>query len=157
MLHKKLQAKLLGTIAALTGISATLLTVPTPVRADDREYIYEVRDQLIEKAIASGLRGYSLTHDPFIDALAEGRSDNITVNLRAGTSYGIVGVCDSDCRDLDIALYDSRGNLITSDLEDDDIPVITINPSRSGTYRVRVNMANCNTNVCYYGIGAFGK
>ncbi|MGI2903575.1 hypothetical protein [Tolypothrix sp. VBCCA 56010] len=157
MLHKTLQAKLLGTIAALTGISATLFTVPTAVRADDREYIYEVRDQLIEKAIASGLAGYSLTHDPFIDALAQDRSDYITINLRAGTSYGIVGVCDSDCRDLDIALYDSRGNLITSDLQDDDIPAITINPSRSGTYRVRVDMANCNTNACYYGIGVFGQ
>ena len=156
MLHKKLQA-LFGTFVGITAISSSLFISPTPVGADDREYVYEVRDQLIEKAIASGLRGYSLTHDPFMDALAQGRSDYITINLRAGTSYGIVGVCDSDCRDLDIALYDSRGNLIASDLEDDDIPVITINPSRSGTYRVRVNMANCNTNVCYYGIGAFGK
>lgn len=107
--------------------------------------------------LASGLRGYTLTHEPMIDALDRGRSDYITINLRAGTSYGIVGVCDRDCRDLDIALYDSRGNLITSDLEDDDIPAITINPSRSGTYRVRVDMANCNTNACYYGIGVFGQ
>lgn len=156
MLHKKLQA-LFGTIAALTGISATLLVAPSAVRADNREYVYQVRNQLIRYAIASGLGGYTLTHEPMIDALYHGRSDYITINLRAGTSYGIVGVCDSDCRDLDIALYDSRGNLIASDLEDDDIPVITINPSRSGTYRVRVDMASCNTNPCYYGIGAFGK
>jgi hypothetical protein len=67
--------------------------------------------------------------------------DDISCNLRAGTSYGIVGVCDRDCRDLDIALYDSRGNRIASDLGDDDIPAITINPSRSGTYQVKVDMA----------------
>ncbi|NEU75539.1 hypothetical protein PI95_024010 [Hassallia byssoidea VB512170] len=156
MLHKTLKA-LFGTFVGITAISGSLFMTPTAVRADDREYIYEVRDQLIEKAIASGLRGYSLSHEPMIDALYHGRSDYITINLRAGTSYGIVGVCDRDCRDLDIALYDSRGNLITSDLQDDDIPAITLTPSRSGTYRVRVDMASCNTNACYYGIGVFGQ
>lgn len=157
MLYKTLQAKLLGTIAAITAISATLSVAPTPVRADNSQYIHEVGDRLIKAAIASGLGGYSLTHEPMIDALYHNRSDYITGNLRVGTSYGIVGVCDRDCRDLDIALYDSRGNLIASDLEDDDIPVITINPSRSGTYQVRVDMANCKSRLCYYGIGVFGQ
>ncbi len=92
-----------------------------------------------------------------IDVLDRGRSDYITVNLSAGTSYGIVGVCDRDCRDLDIALYDSRGKRIASDLGDDDIPAITINPYSSGTYRVKVDMASCDTRNCYYGIGVFGK
>ena len=89
MLHKTLQA-LLVTLAAIIAISASLVVVPTPVRADNREYVSEVGDQLIKAAIASGLNGYSLTHDPFIYALDHGRSDYITVNLRAGTSYGIV-------------------------------------------------------------------
>jgi hypothetical protein len=157
MLHKTLQAKLFGTFAAITAISASLLVAATPVRADNREYVHEVGNQLIEKAIASGLRGYSLTHEPMIDALDHGRSDYITVNLSAGTSYGIVGVCDRDCRDLDISLYDSRGNRIASDLGDDDIPAITINPYSSGTYQVKVDMASCDTRNCYYGIGVFGK
>jgi hypothetical protein len=157
MLHKTLQAKLFGTIAAITAISGSLIVAATPVRADDAQYVNEVRDQLIEKAIASGLRGYSLTHEPMIDALDRGRSDYIIVNLSAGTSYGIVGVCDRDCRDLDISLYDSRGNRIASDLGDDDIPAITINPYSSGTYQVKVDMASCNTQACYYGIGVFGQ
>jgi hypothetical protein len=157
MLHKKLQATLFGTVAGITAIYGSLFVAATPVRADDAEYIGEVRTQLIRAAIASGLGGYSLTHDPFIDALDHGRSDYITLNLRAGTSYGIVGVCDSDCRDLDISLYDSRGNRVASDLGDDDIPTITINPSSSGSYRIRVDMSSCDTRNCYYGIGAFGQ
>jgi hypothetical protein len=76
---------------------------------------------------------------------------------RTSQHHKIVGVCDRDCRDLDIALYDSRGNLIASDLGDDDIPAITINPSRSGTYQVKVDMASCDTRNCYYGIGVFGQ
>jgi hypothetical protein len=156
MLHKRLQA-LFGTVVGITAISSSLFIAPTPVRADNREYVYEVGKQLERALLASGLRGYSLTHEPVIDALDHGRSDYITLNLRAGTSYGIIGVCDRDCRDLDIALYDDRGNLIASDLQDDDIPVITINPSRIRTYRVRVDMANCDTSACYYGIGVFGQ
>ncbi len=157
MSHKTLKAKLFATVAGITAISSSLFFAPTPARADNSQYIYEVRDQLIKAAIASGLGGYSLTHDPFIDVLDHGRSDYITLNLRAGKSYGIVGVCDRDCRDLDISLYDSQGNRVASDLGDDDIPTITINPSRSGTYRIRVDMASCDTRNCYYGIGAFGQ
>jgi hypothetical protein len=152
MLLKKFQA-----FAAITAVSSSLLAFATPVRADNSEYIYQIRDQLIQGAIALGLGGYSLTHDPFVDVLTRGNSDYITLNLRAGTSYGIVGVCDDDCRDLDLVLSDSRGNRVAADLDDDDNPVISIRPSRSGTYRVRVDMTSCRTNGCYYGIGVFGK
>lgn len=156
MLHKAISNKQIKNLAA-TAVFAVLSLVPSIVRADDRQYIYEVRSQLIGAAIASGLGGYTLTHEPTIDTLAQGRSQYITVNLRAGTSYGIVGVCDRDCRDLDIAVYDQQGNLIVSDIEDDDIPAITLNPYRSGNYRIWVNMANCNANTCYYGVGVFGQ
>lgn len=154
MLNKTLKTKVFATLAA---ISTTCFLAPTAVRADNSQYVNEVGRQLARAAIASGLRGYTLTHKPFIDLLTHGRSHYITLNLRAGTSYGIVGVCDRDCRDLDIALLDSYGNLIASDLQNDDIPFIRINPNYSGNYRIRVDMANCNTNSCYYGVGAFGQ
>ncbi|MBD2458721.1 hypothetical protein H6G80_32255 [Nostoc sp. FACHB-87] len=141
-----------------TAVFAFISLFPSVVRAeDDRPYIYQVRNQLVKAAIASDLDGYTLTHEPTIDTLREGRSHYININLRAGMSYGIVGVCDSDCQDLDISLYDHRGNLIASDLQDDDIPVISLNPSRSGRYQIQVDMANCNANTCYYGIGVFGQ
>ncbi len=130
MLNLTLKTKELATVAA---ISATCFFAPTAVRADNSQYVNEVGGQLTRAAIRAGLRGYTLTHKPFIDLLAHRRSDYITINLRAGTSYGIVGVCDRDCRDLDIALYDSYGNLIASDLQNDDIPFIRINPNYSGS------------------------
>jgi hypothetical protein len=156
MLHQTLSNKQIKNLTA-SAVFAVLSLAPTVVRADDRQYIYEVRDQLIGAAFASGLGGYTLTHEPTINTLSQGHSHYININLRAGTSYGFVGACDSDCRDLDIAIYDERGNLVTSDLEDDDIPAITLNTYRSGNYRIWVNMANCNTNTCYYGIGVFGQ
>ena len=154
MLNKTLKTKVRATLAA---ISATCFLVPTAVRADNSKYVGDIRSQLVRVARAAGGHDLTSTHEPVIDKLAHRRSDNITINLRAGTSYGIVGVCDRDCRDLDIALFDNAGNLIASDLKNDDTPIITINPNRSGAYRIRVNMANCNANSCYYGVGAFGR
>ena len=154
MLNKTLNTKVRATVAA---ISAICFLTPTAVRADNSRYVYDIGRQLVGVAAAAGLGGYTRTHKPFIDKLADNRSDNITINLRAGTSYGIVGVCDRDCRDLDIVLYDSAGNRIASDFKKDDTPFIRINPNRSGAYRIRVKMANCNTNLCYYGVGAFGR
>ncbi|AFY44986.1 hypothetical protein [Nostoc sp. PCC 7107] len=157
MLHQAFSNKQIKNLTA-TAIFAFISLFTSVVRAeDDRPYIYQVREQLRGAAIATDLDGYTLTHKPTIDTLREGRSHYINVNLRADTSYGIVGVCDRDCRDLDISLYDDRGNLIASDLQDDDIPMISLNPDRSGRYQIQVDMANCNANTCYYGIGVFGQ
>ena len=154
MRNKTLKTKVRATLAA---ISVICFLTPTAVRANNSKYVYDIGRQLIRVAAAAGLGGYTRTHKPFIDKLADNHSDNITINLRAGTSYGIVGVCDRDCRDLDIALYDRAGNRIASDFKNDDTPFIRINPNRSGAYRIRVIMANCKTNPCYYGVGAFGR
>lgn len=153
----KLKTKLFGSIAVISSIFCSLLMTPGVVRANNDDYVNEVGIQLMKAIVHAGFGGYSPTHEPHIDTLYHNSSDYITINLRAGKSYGIVGVCDRDCQDLDIALYDDRGNLIASDLEDDDIPAIGVTPYRSGTYRVRIDMANCNSSLCYYGIGVFGR
>lgn len=113
--------------------------------------------QLINAAIHSGLNGYQLTHEPLIDRLRSRGSDYLTINLRAGQQYGILGVCDGDCGDLDITLYNDRGQVIMADTGDDDIPTVSVTPVRSGTYRVKVDMPHCQTGMCYYGVGIFGK
>ncbi len=157
MLQKTLKTKLIGTLAAIGAISTSLFVAPTVARADNSRFLNDVSEQLVKALAASGFGGYSPTHEPVMDSLYQGRSHYININLQAGTSYGIVGVCDRDCRDLDIALYDERGNLVTSDAQDDDIPAISVTPYRSGRYQVRVDMANCDSGLCYYGLGVFGK
>jgi len=145
MRNQALKSKVRSTLAA---ISAICFLTPTAVRADNRKYVYDIARQLVRAAIASGLRGYTSTHKPFKDSLAHRCSNNITIKLRDRTSYAIVGVCERDFRDVDILLYDSAENEIASDFKNDDTPFIKINPNRSGTYRIRVNIANCNTNPC---------
>ncbi|MEM1391705.1 MAG: PPC domain-containing protein [Cyanobacteria bacterium P01_H01_bin.150] len=154
MLNQTLKTKVRATLAV---ISAICFLTPTSVSANNRKYVRDITRQLVRVAKAAGYHNLTSTHEPFINSLAHRRSNSIRIRLRAGKSYAIVGVCDRDCRDLDIALYDSAGNRIASDFKNDDTPFITINPNRSGTYRIRVNMARCNNNPCYYGVGAFGQ
>lgn len=154
MLNQTLKSKVRATLAA---ISATCFLIPTAVRADNSRYVRDISRQLVRVARSAGGHNLTSTHEPVIDKLAHRRSHYIRINLRAGKSYAIVGVCDRDCRDLDIALYDSAGNWIASDFKNDDTPTIIVNPNRSGAYRIRVKMANCNNNPCYYGVGAFGR
>jgi hypothetical protein len=117
----------------------------------------QVRNQLVQAARSAGGGGLRLTHDPFIGDLGRGGEDDITLNLRRGVNYVIVGVCDDDCRDIDLGLYDDNGNLVSSDIQRDDFPVIKVRPRWNARFTIRVIMANCSNAPCRYGIGAFGK
>ena len=84
-------------------------------------------------------------------------SETATIDLLAGRDYRLVGKCDADCSDLDFQLYDSGGTLLDSDLLSDDVPVISVSPARSGTYRLRVTMASCSVALCGWGVTVLAR
>jgi hypothetical protein len=92
---------------------------------------------------------------PLIDSLDEGRSDNYNVQLNAGKDYYLLGVCDNDCSDLDISLYNQNGQLIQEDTATDDKPMVLATPRASGRYQLRVTMASCSSEPCFYSVGVF--
>lgn len=146
-----MKTKLLTTFAAL---STVLLVTQNPAFANT--FTNQVKSQLL--AIAQRVNGsYQATHTPVIDQMEAGADDDYTVNLRSGISYAIVAVCDEDCSDLDLGLYDSRGNLVASDTDDDDLPVVQVNPRWTGKFTIRTKMAQCSSNPCYYGVGVFAR
>lgn len=156
-------------ILMISVLSSSILLTTSFARADrSRNEVYtqvaqadrwtnQVRSQLLKAALAAGFTGYSLTHNPFIDDLGNGGDDDITLTLRGGVSYAIVGVCDNDCKDIDLRLYDDNGNLISSDVQRDDTPIVRVTPRWNASFTIRVIMAECSNAPCRYGIGAFGK
>ncbi|MEA5477806.1 hypothetical protein VB774_09255 [Pseudanabaena galeata UHCC 0370] len=128
----------------------------TQIAQNDR-WTNQVRTQLIQASIAIGLVNYRMTHNPFIGDLGRRGQDDITLNLKRGTNYAIIGVCDNDCRDIDLQLYDDNGNLVASDTKDDDTPVVRITPRWNAQFTIRVIMSSCSNAPCRYGIGFFGK
>ncbi|MBD2465898.1 hypothetical protein H6G89_33465 [Oscillatoria sp. FACHB-1407] len=63
--------------------------------------------------------------------------------FNAGES--IYATCDADCTDLDITLYDSRGNVVAQDLLPDANPIV-VAPS-AGNYQVLLSMPSCTTDA----------
>ncbi len=140
---------------AIALLSSVVLFAPTAALAG--RFTDQVRSQLIQAAAALGLTGYQLSHNPYINRLGDNSSSPIVLNLRGGTSYAMVGVCDEDCSDIDLEIYDSNGNLVDSDTTGNDTPVVTVTPRWTDRFYIKVNMASCSTSPCYYGVGVFGR
>lgn len=119
------------------------------------QFRQQVRDYL---GTAGGYledRGYAMTTDPYDSSLDDGESEDFWINLDGGDNYAIVGVCDNDCSDIDLEVFDSNGNSLDSDYQVDDAPVLEFTAPRSGRYRIHVYMATCDVNPCYYGVGTY--
>ena len=135
-------------------LASGVFLISVPVLAD--RFDYEVRRQLAAEILQAAGDNYHMTHDPFIGSATNGKDDPVKVKLHAGVSYAITGVCDEDCGDLDIKLYDENLHLIDSDMDDDDHPVVKVSPRWTGNYLVEIIMSNCRNSPCRYGIGIFG-
>ncbi|CCQ70100.1 hypothetical protein CWATWH0402_2981 [Crocosphaera watsonii WH 0402] len=101
--------------------------------------------------------GYRPSHDPVVNSLRDDSYRNGSISLDSGESYAIIGVCDEDCHDLDLHLYDGNGHLVDSDTSSDDTPIVQVSPRWSGSFRVKVSMPGCSDSPCYYGIGVFSR
>ncbi len=92
------------------------------------------------------------------DMLDHQESETYTITLKAGRTYFLMGVCDEDCLDLDLELYDGSGNLISQDNTDDDAPIVEVNVATGGDFTLKVTMYECDIQApCYYGVGLYGE
>jgi hypothetical protein len=136
----------------LLALALTLLASPLAAQGDQ-----QVRSQITLAAAALDGEGYRSTHTVATGWLRDGYYRDLTVTLRQGVEYAIVGSCDEDCDDLDLKLYDENWNLIDEDTGSDDHPVVEVTPNWTGTFHVRVLMEDCTASTCKYGVGVFGR
>jgi hypothetical protein len=76
------------------------------------------------------------------------------INLNANVSYTIGAVCDEDCTDIDMSLYDENGNLVSEDVLEDNYPVVNVAPIRNAQFRLVLSMFACSIEPCRYQIAA---
>lgn len=77
------------------------------------------------------------------------------IGLQTGTTYGIVGVCDVECSDLDLRLLDPDGASVSEDDAGDDGPVLLVAPERSGAFTVEVSMVRCAAPSCGWAVQVY--
>ena len=133
-----------------------VLLVPAAATAQN-QWQRTVRSQVSEHGDFLSSRGYSMSGDVFDGNLKNNYYEDLTIKLQPGTSYAFMGVCDQDCRDIDLRLFDPDGDEVASDVRNDDWPIVSVMPSYTGTYTLRVEMASCSKDPCYYGIGVYTK
>jgi hypothetical protein len=141
---------------ALASMMATSVAAPTSVSAQSSVYNNQLDVQLRQSRSTYLPAGQSLVRGPLGGSLDQGDTINYSFQLVAGRSYTILGVCDNDCSDLDITLYDPAGNQVAEDVLTDDKPVASVTARRSGRYRATISMASCSTGACFYAVAAYG-
>jgi hypothetical protein len=135
---------------------AAALLAPAAATAQN-QWQQTVRRQVGEHSDFLSGRGYTMSGDVFDGKLNADGFQDLTITLQSGTSYAFMGVCDEDCHDIDLRLFGVDGSEVDSDIRTDDWPIVSVTPGYSGTFRVRVLMARCSKDPCYYGIGVFTK
>ncbi|MEM7572930.1 MAG: hypothetical protein AAF433_08515 [Bacteroidota bacterium] len=100
---------------------------------------------------------YEKTHDYEFDWLEDDESDNYYIRLSQYYNYKIIAVCDQDCEDIDMKIYDENGKLLDEDVAEDDVPIVELTPRTTGRYRVYLKMYDCDVEPCKVGIAVYGR
>jgi hypothetical protein len=139
-----------GVLLALTALPASAVT-------QGNRWERQVRAQLDRTVAAlqksSPGSGRLLTVGP----LNTEESESLVIQLQSGTTYEIVGACDEDCSDLHLLLSTSSGDDVAVERSSENLPVLRFSPRASGAYRVRVTMAACRVNPCWFGVAIRGS
>jgi hypothetical protein len=128
-------------------------TSPRPAATEEWEAQVIRQLNVIEGYLAG--EGYNRSHGVVTGSLRQYQSEEIRTQLYAGMSYGIVGVCDNDCSDLDLRVYSPSGTLLERDTQVSEVPVVLLTPRANGSYKTRVTMSACSAAPCRYGISTF--
>ncbi len=132
-------------LAAFTAIAAPSVAASAQ---DTIGQLFDKADEIYTE------KGYAGTGWERRGELGQGKEQRIQITLGGGTSYQLIGVCDTNCKNLDIELLDANGKEVDKDVEDDDFPIVGV--EGSGTYTARVTMTACEGS-CAFGVKAFAK
>jgi hypothetical protein len=130
--------------------------VTPPVQGDQNpQQIIVAQLQQLSANLAA--QGYQQVGQPFSGGLQPNEAWNIPAQMQAGYEYQIVGVCDRDCSDLDIRLYDGNGGLIIEDTSTTSQPNVGVLPTTSGAFTIQVHMYACSVAPCYYAVALYAR
>lgn len=109
-------------------------------------------------AVDKKAKGHGLmaTRDPVVELIGQDSIYTVEYTFtERGATITVVGVCDIDCTDLDVAIYDGLGQQIVEDTEPDDRPVTQFVVLEPGTFEARVHMVTCRREPCGFAVQAY--
>lgn len=130
------------------------VTQPT---AGDRNPQQTNANQIQQITAALAQQGFQMAGEPVTGNMPQGQASNVPVQMNAGYEYRVVGVCDADCGNLDLVIYDGYNNAIGHDTLVDSQPLVGVLPSSSGMFTAQVQMISCTVAPCYFAVAAYAR
>ncbi|MBL8557114.1 MAG: hypothetical protein JNM47_00210 [Hyphomonadaceae bacterium] len=136
---------------------AAFACIALPAAAQTSEYRQQLDQQLQKSRELFQQQGYTIAAGPFTGALAAGGKERFTLPVQSGYSYKILGICDNDCSDVDLRIFNMNGQNIGEDVTNDDVPLVDLQPTGNGTVQLEANMITCSAAPCYHAIEVYWK
>jgi hypothetical protein len=130
---------------------------PAPAQSGDQSPQAIILGQLQQAQAALAQQGFQMVGQPYSGGLQQGQTWDVPTQLYQGYDYRVLGVCDRDCADLDLVLFDANGQIVTQDTSTTSQPFIGVQPPYNGAFTVRVNMFNCSVAPCYYALALYAR
>lgn len=139
------------------GAAPTTTPAPMPMPTTTVDYGQQILDRLATVEQAFAAQGFQRIAEPVHGQLQQGQYSNTPVTLEVGGDYRIIGVCDSDCGDFNLILYDQNNNVVSQDVLADATPIVSVTPQWSGAFTAQAVMQNCTVQPCYYALVLYGR
>jgi hypothetical protein len=142
------------TIVIAAAVGAALLAAPALAQDEWAAQVERIMEAATRSMSAEGYQYGGYSH---AGSLNEGASETLTIRLGGGMTTQLVGVCDTDCSDMDMRLSDADGDTIDVDVLDDDAPIVSVTPGKNGVYTLEVQMVTCKEEPCRYAVQQYIK
>jgi hypothetical protein len=120
-------------------------------------YQQQILQQLSDVEHALAAQGFQRMAQPITGQLPAGQHQNWPMTLEMGGDYRLIAVCDNDCGNIDLMVYDENNVLVAQDVLPDATPVATIAPRWTGSFTVQAVMQHCTVQPCYYALVLYGR
>ncbi len=133
-------------------LAAALVLAPSQLVAQN-VHTSRLYEQILEN-IDITLPGYLL--DSFgVVRLVPGASSRVSLDVPSDRRIEVMGDCDDDCFDLDLAVYNATGKLFAEDRADDYYPIVDFKSDDTGRIEIELTLHDCEANFCYAAYSVF--
>ncbi len=145
------------TMRIVLGIAAAFAVAAPAVQAQEMNHEELIQEQLkvAERLVAA--EGYQPRQEHVVGSVELGETVTQSIRLGNGGNYMVIAVCDADCSDVDLAVYDSERKLVGSDNDESDVAIAQVATAAAGGFTAEVTMYSCAVSPCFYGLGVFEK
>ena len=142
-------------LAAAAGALA-LLGASAAAQAPD-PYARELAAKLARSERAVTQEGYVRAAGPFAGALAPGEARRVTLSLRAGQDYAVIGVCATQCGAPGLRLIDPGGADVAHGAPLPEASVMLVRVPATAQYELEARMLRCADAACWYALNVYTR